>query len=60
MVSRSVPYAELEREVAHIQAAKQGAVLTIRDSKERMGAGIISAALKACEGALRGFSPAIR
>jgi len=27
---------ELEREVSHIRAAKQGAVLTIRDSPERM------------------------
>jgi hypothetical protein len=27
---------ELEREVSHIRAAKQGAVLTIRDSQERM------------------------
>jgi hypothetical protein len=33
-------YADLEREVAHIHAAKQGAVLTIRDSKELMDAGI--------------------
>ena len=28
-------YTELEREVAHIRAAKQGAVLTIRDSQNR-------------------------